>query len=84
MVISAEDASHIQDINPDRIRYEMTPDGNVAHLVKLWDSSKGHREAWELVVSLNIVKTQVKSFYRKLNANNRKEARAMAQQFRLL
>ncbi len=33
VVISAEDASLIQDVNPNQIRYEMTPDGNVAHLV---------------------------------------------------
>jgi LuxR family maltose regulon positive regulatory protein len=40
--------------------------------------------AQELVVSLNTVKTQVKSIYRKLNANNRKEAQAIAQHLRLL
>jgi LuxR family maltose regulon positive regulatory protein len=40
--------------------------------------------AQELVVSLNTVKTQVKSIYSKLNANNRKEARAIAQHLSLL
>jgi LuxR family maltose regulon positive regulatory protein len=38
----------------------------------------------ELVVSLNTVKTQVKSIYRKLNATNRKEASAIAQQLKLI
>jgi hypothetical protein len=26
----------IKDINPDRIRYEVTPDGRVAHFLKRW------------------------------------------------
>jgi LuxR family maltose regulon positive regulatory protein len=38
----------------------------------------------ELVVSLNTIKTQVQSIYRKLNATNRKEARAIAQQLKLI
>jgi LuxR family maltose regulon positive regulatory protein len=38
----------------------------------------------ELVVSLNTVKTQVQSIYRKLNATNRKEARAIAHQLKLI
>jgi len=36
MVIAAEETPEIEDINPDRIRYEMTPDGKVAHLLKHW------------------------------------------------
>lgn len=35
-VIAAEETPEIEDINPDRIRYEMTPDGKVAHLLKQW------------------------------------------------
>jgi len=35
-VIAAEPVSHIQDINPDRIRFEVTPEGKVAHLLKRW------------------------------------------------
>jgi len=35
-VIAAEHASRIQDINPDRIRFEVTPEGKVAHLLKRW------------------------------------------------
>ncbi|GAC1314171.1 MAG: hypothetical protein NVSMB27_49730 [Ktedonobacteraceae bacterium] len=35
-VIAAEHASRIQDINPDRIRFEVTPEGEVAHLLKRW------------------------------------------------
>jgi LuxR family maltose regulon positive regulatory protein len=38
----------------------------------------------ELVVSLNTVKTQVQSIYRKLNATNRKEARTIAQHLKLI
>src|SRR5262249_42653387 len=38
----------------------------------------------ELVVSLNTIKTQVSSIYRKLNATNRKEAIAAARAFNLL
>jgi LuxR family maltose regulon positive regulatory protein len=40
--------------------------------------------AEELVVSLNTVKTQVSSLYRKLDARSRKEAIAMAQRWNLL
>ncbi len=36
MVIAAESVSHIQEINPDRIRFEVTPEGKVAHLLKHW------------------------------------------------
>ena len=39
--------------------------------------------ARELVVSINTVKTQVNSIYRKLNVHSRREARAVAQQFHL-
>ena len=35
-VIAAEQASRIQAINPDRIRFEVTPEGKVAHLLKRW------------------------------------------------
>lgn len=35
-VIAAEESEQIQDINPDRIRYERTPAGKVAHLLKAW------------------------------------------------
>ncbi len=35
-VIAAEDAEKFENINPDRIRYELTPDGKVAHLLKRW------------------------------------------------
>ena len=35
-VVAAEDASQFEDINPDRIRYELTPQGKVAHLLKRW------------------------------------------------
>jgi LuxR family maltose regulon positive regulatory protein len=40
--------------------------------------------AQELVVSVNTVKTQVQSIFRKLNVSNRKAARDAAQQLRLL
>ncbi len=36
LVISPENTSLSQGINPDRIRYEVTPDGNVAHFLKSW------------------------------------------------
>ena len=35
-VLPAEDATQVEDINPDRIRYELTPEGKVAHLIKRW------------------------------------------------
>jgi hypothetical protein len=35
-VIAAENDELIKDINPDRIRYELTPFGKVAHLLKRW------------------------------------------------
>jgi LuxR family maltose regulon positive regulatory protein len=40
--------------------------------------------ARELVVSLNTVKTHVKSIYRKLNLSNRREARQAARQLNLV
>ncbi|HEU5380111.1 MAG TPA: APC family permease [Ktedonobacteraceae bacterium] len=36
IVISADKASDIEDVSPDRIRYEITPNGKVAHLLKTW------------------------------------------------
>jgi len=35
-IISADYAGDVADVNPDRIRYELTPDGKVAHLIKRW------------------------------------------------
>ncbi len=35
-VIAAENTSEVEDVNPDRIRYELTPGGKVAHLIKRW------------------------------------------------
>jgi hypothetical protein len=36
LVISPENAALLAEINPDHIRYEVTPHGNVAHLLKRW------------------------------------------------
>lgn len=36
LVISPEHTSLLEEINPNRIRYEETPDGRVAHLLKSW------------------------------------------------
>ncbi|HLJ34449.1 MAG TPA: APC family permease [Ktedonobacteraceae bacterium] len=35
-IISAKEAPECVDMNPDRIRYELTPEGKVAHMVKNW------------------------------------------------
>lgn len=35
-VMTAGESQQFKDINPDRIRYEITPDGKVAHLLKRW------------------------------------------------
>ena len=35
-VISASNAPQCQDLNPDRIRYELTSSGKVAHMLKQW------------------------------------------------
>ncbi|HEY6539710.1 MAG TPA: APC family permease [Ktedonobacteraceae bacterium] len=35
-VLAAENAGEAKDVNPDRIRYELTPGGKVAHLLKHW------------------------------------------------
>ena len=35
-IIAADYADDVTDVNPDRIRYELTPDGKVAHLIKRW------------------------------------------------
>jgi len=36
IVISPENTSLVEEINPDRIRYEVTPGGSVTHLLKSW------------------------------------------------
>jgi hypothetical protein len=35
-VIAVSNADECEDINPDRIRYELTSSGKVAHLIKHW------------------------------------------------
>ena len=35
-VISAANAPQCEDLNPDRIRYELTSSGKVAHMIKQW------------------------------------------------
>jgi hypothetical protein len=34
--VAAKEDQHLKDINPDRVRYELTPEGKVAHLLKRW------------------------------------------------
>ena len=36
VVLTAEQAARAEEINPDRIRYELTPHGKIAHLLKRW------------------------------------------------
>jgi len=36
IVISSDNTSLLKEINPDRIRYEVTPTGRVTHLLKSW------------------------------------------------
>ena len=36
VVLSARYAAQLEEINPDRIRYEFTPQGKIAHLLKRW------------------------------------------------
>jgi amino acid transporter len=36
VVLSARNAAQFEEINPDRIRYELRPQGNIAHLLKRW------------------------------------------------
>ena len=35
-IVAADYANDVADVNPDRIRYELTPAGKVAHLIKSW------------------------------------------------
>ncbi|GCE12769.1 APC family permease [Tengunoibacter tsumagoiensis] len=35
-IMAIENEEQLKDINPDRIRYEITPEGKVAHLLKRW------------------------------------------------
>ncbi|GLV56172.1 hypothetical protein KDH_30150 [Dictyobacter sp. S3.2.2.5] len=35
-LVAIENDSQFKDINPDRVRYELTPEGKVAHLLKRW------------------------------------------------
>src|SRR5437588_11941457 len=36
IVVAANIAPEFEDVNPDRIRYELTPSGRVAHMLKQW------------------------------------------------
>jgi hypothetical protein len=36
VILSEAVAAQVCNINPDRIRYELTPDGKIAHLLKRW------------------------------------------------
>jgi amino acid transporter len=36
VVLAAEDALQCEEINPDLIRYEITPQGKIAHMLKRW------------------------------------------------
>lgn len=36
VVLTAKEAARVEEINPDRIRYELTPRGKIAHLLKNW------------------------------------------------
>src|SRR5438477_1386210 len=36
IVVAANIAPEFEDVNPDRIRYELTPSGKVAHMLKQW------------------------------------------------
>ncbi|MEO8955126.1 MAG: hypothetical protein ACR2H5_03020 [Ktedonobacteraceae bacterium] len=36
LVVAAEKAAQLEEVSPDRIRYELTPRGKVAHLLKRW------------------------------------------------
>jgi len=36
VVLTPEHAEQFEEINPDRIRYELTPSGKIAHLLKRW------------------------------------------------
>ena len=36
VVLTAEHVAQFEEINPDRIRYELTPRGKIAHLLKHW------------------------------------------------
>jgi amino acid transporter len=36
IVIAADKATNLEDVNPDRVRYEITSHGKVAHLLKTW------------------------------------------------
>jgi amino acid transporter len=35
-IVAAAYSGDVADVNPDRIRYELTPEGKVAHLIKSW------------------------------------------------
>jgi len=36
LIVDPDHLAEVADINTDRLRYEMTPDGKVAHLIKRW------------------------------------------------
>src|SRR5438067_4065457 len=35
-IVAAENVPEVEDVNPDRVRHELTPGGKVAHLLKRW------------------------------------------------
>jgi hypothetical protein len=42
-VVAPDNDAQINEINPDRIRYELTPEGKVTHLLKNWHQNVGKK-----------------------------------------
>lgn len=80
-----QNASNSSSISPDFVMPFEPLSAQERRVLRLLAAGRSNPEiAQELVVSINTVKTQAQSIYRKLNVNSRKEAREVARQLHLL
>ena len=80
-----QDASNASSVSPVPVMPFESLSAQERRVLRLLAAGRSNPEiAQELVVSINTVKTQTQSIYRKLNVNSRKEAREVAHQLHLL
>ena len=80
-----QNTSHTSSVSPAPVMPFEPLSAQERRVLRLLAAGRSNPEiAQELVVSVNTVKTQTQSIYRKLNVNSRKEAREAARQLHLL
>ncbi|HEY6539923.1 MAG TPA: LuxR C-terminal-related transcriptional regulator, partial [Ktedonobacteraceae bacterium] len=80
-----QNASNSASVSPTPVMPFEPLSAQERRVLRLLAAGRSNPEiARELIVSINTVKTQTQSIYRKLNVNSRKEAREVARQLKLL